>query len=203
MMTLREFATQEFAGLDIVSVSQPEPVLLDRNVMAVTDDVEQARAAVIALEDLEVDDARLGLVVLEPPHPRQSGWHDTGHADPEGATRLVAERAAIGAAVGAVTGSALIGLIAAGLAGGSSGLLGAVVGAVAGAVLGAIISVFAGMGGSDAYRGTFVEPHETHVCLVSLHTNDREEAKLARNRLAGRDWADVFAVDANGKSRRS
>jgi hypothetical protein len=201
MMTLREFASQEFAGLDIVSVSQPEPVLLDRNVMAVTDDVEQARAAVIALEDLEVDDARLGLVVLEPTWAPQG--HDSGHADQEGATRLVAERAAIGAATGAIAGAALIGLVAAGLAGGNSGLIGAVVGAVAGAVLGAIISVFAGMGGSDAQRGTFVEPHEIHVCLVSLHTNDREEAKVARKRLADRDWADLFAVDANGKERRS
>ena len=39
MMTLREFAEREFTGLDVVSVSQPEPILLERNVMAVTDDV--------------------------------------------------------------------------------------------------------------------------------------------------------------------
>jgi len=202
MMTLREFAEREFTGLDVVSVSQPEPILLERNVMAVTDDVDQARAAVVALEDLEIDDARLGLVLLEPPHAWGAAWHEPGNADPEGATRLAAVRAAIGAVIGAVLGGALIGLIAAAMGGGSTGLAGALVGAVAGAVLGAIICVFAGLGGSTAYADTFVDSKDSHVCLVSLHTNDRDEAKAARKRLSGRPWADLFDVDANGKPRR-
>jgi hypothetical protein len=202
MMTLREFAEREFTGLDIVSVSQPEPVLLERNFVGVTDDVEKARAAVVALEDLEIDDARLGLVVLESPHAWGADWHEPGHADPEGATRVAAVRAAIGAVIGAVIGGALIGAIAAAMGGGSTGLAGAVVGAVAGAVLGAIVCVFAGLGGSTAYSDTFVEGKENHLCLVSLHTNDRDEAKAARKRLSGRPWADLFDVDANGKTRR-
>ena len=202
MMTLREFAEREFMGLDVVSVSQPEPVLLERNVMAVTDDVDQARAAVVALEDLEIDDARLGFVLLEPPQVWDTEWHEPGQADPEGATRLAAVRAAIGAVVGAVVGGALVGLVAAAMGGGSTGLAGAVVGAFTGATLGAIICVFAGLGSSTAYNDTFVESQDSHVCLVSLHTNDRDEAKAARKRLSGRPWADLFDVDANGKTRR-
>ena len=202
MMTLREFAEREFMGLDVVSVSQPEPVLLERNVMAVTDDVDQARAAVVALEDLEIDDARLGFVLLEPPHAWGTEWHEAGHTDPEGATRLAAVRAAIGAVVGAVIGGALVGLIAAAMGGGNTGLAGAVVGAFTGAVLGAIICVFAGLGGSTAYTDTFIDAKDSHVCLVSLHTNDRDEAKAARTRLSARPWADLFDVDANGKTRR-
>ena len=151
MMTLREFAEQEFRGLDIVSVSQPEPVLLDRNVMAVTDDVDQAREAVLALEDLEIDDSRLGLVVLEPPHRWGPEWKE-GKADPEGATKPVT-RAPMGAATGAVLGALVIGVLAAFLGNGSTGMVGLIVGAVAGGVLGAIIAVFAGLGGSDAVSG--------------------------------------------------
>ena len=202
MMTLREFAEREFMGLDIVSVSQPEPVLLERNVMAVTDDVEQARAAVVALEDLEIDDARLGLVLLEPPHAWGTEWHEPGHADTEGVAKLAAIRAAIGAVIGAMSGGALVGLVAAAMGGGSTGLAGAFVGALAGAVFGAIICVFAGLGGSTVYADTFVEDTDSHVCLVSLHTNDRDEAKAAHKRLSGRPWADLFDVDANGKARR-
>lgn len=199
-MTLREFAEQEFRGLDIVSVSQPEPVLLDRNVMAVTDDVELARAAVLALEDLEIDDSRLGLVVLEPPHRWGPEWKE-GKADAEGASQPVT-RAPMGAAAGAVLGALLIGGLAAVLGNGSTGMVGMLVGAVAGAVLGAIVAVFASMGGSDAYRDTFVSPKESQVCLVSLHTNDRDEATAARKRLSSRSWADLFDVDAKGKPRR-
>src|SRR5262245_52412559 len=163
MMTLREFAEQEFRGLDIVSVSQPEPVLLDRNVMAVTDDVLQARQAVLDLEALEIDDARLGLVVLEPPHRWGPEWKE-GKTDVEGATKPVT-RAPFGAVSGAVVGALLIGALAAVLGNGSTGMVGMIVGAVAGSVLGAMIAVFAGMGGSEAYRDTFVSPQETHVCL--------------------------------------
>lgn len=202
MMTLSEFASKEFSDLDIVSVSQPEPVLLERNVMAITDNPEQARAAVLILEDLERDDARLGLVVLERTHDWDDGWRDHGQADPEGATKLVAVRAAIGAVVGAIAGAALIGLIAAALSGGSTGALGAVVGAMAGAVIGAIVCAFAGLGGSGAYRDTFLTSNDSQVCLVSLHTNDRGEAKEAHKRLEQNRWADLFDVDANGKTRR-
>jgi hypothetical protein len=199
MMTLREFAEQEFRGLDIVSVSQPEPVLLDRNVMAVTDDVDQAREAVLALEALEIDDSRLGLVVLEPPHRWGPEWKE-GKADAEGASKPVT-RAPMGAATGAVLGALVIGALAAFLGNGSTGMVGLIVGAVAGAVLGAIIAVFASLGGSDAYRETFVSPKETKLCLVSLHTNDSDEATAARKRLSSRSWADLFDVDAKGKTR--
>ena len=127
----------------------------------------------------------LGFVLLEPPHAWGTEWHEAGHTDPEGATRLAAVRAAIGAVVGAVIGGALVGLIAAAMGGGNTGLAGAVVGAFTGAVLGAIICVFAGLGGSTAYTDTFVDAKDSHVCLVSLHTNDRDEAKAARTRLSG------------------
>ena len=84
----------------------------------------------------------------------------------------------MGAATGAVLGALVIGALAAFLGNGSTGMVGLIVGAVAGGVLGAVTAVFAGLGGSDAYRETFVSPKEMQVVLVSLHTNDRDEATL-------------------------
>ena len=75
-------------------------------------------------------------------------------------------------------------------------------GAFAGSVLGAIASVFAGMGGSDAYRQTFLPRSTSQICVVSLHTNDRKEADLARDRLAARTWDGLLDVDARGRARR-
>jgi hypothetical protein len=203
-MTLREFIHRQFAGLEIVSVSQPEPTLLDRNVVAVTDDVDQARQAVLTLEDLEIDDARLGFAVLDSPF--SSSWTHSeegdGRTDSVGATRMVATRAVVGAMFGAIIGALVIGLAATILGGGGTGLAGAIVGAFAGAVLGAITTVFAGMGGSDAYRQTFLPPSSSQICLVSLHTNDRKEADLARDRLSANAWDGLLDVDARGRARR-
>ncbi|HMK11241.1 MAG TPA: hypothetical protein VK461_06650 [Acidimicrobiales bacterium] len=201
-MTLREFAEQEFKGLEIVSVSEPEPILLDRNVMAVTDDVDMARAAVVALEDLEPDGARLGLVVLGAAHLWGPDWHEgpSWKTDPEGATGP-ASRAPMGAVTGAIIGALVVGLLAALLGNGDTGMVGMIVGAIAGGVIGAIVAAITAIRGSDADRGTSVSPREKHLCLVSLHTNDRDEARAARKRLAGRPWADVFDVDARGKTR--
>ena len=40
------------------------------------------------------------------------------------------------------------------------------------------------MGGSDAYRQTFVESSSPTLTIVSLHSDDRVEADEARRRLA-------------------
>ena len=204
-MTLREFVHRQFAGLEIVSVSQPEPTLLDRNVVAVTDDLDQARQAVLTLEDLEIDDSRLGFVVLDGPYESAAWSHPEegdGHTDSEGATRMVVTRAVVGGVFGAVVGALVIGLIATILGNGGTGLAGAIVGAFAGSVIGAIATVFSGMGGSDAYRQTFMTPTGSQICVVSLHTNDRAEADLARDRLAAKTWDGLLDVDARGHARK-
>jgi hypothetical protein len=199
-LTLGEFVRREVPHLRIASMSQPEPELARHNVVAATRDIDAARSAVLALEALEADDAKLGLVVLS-----TDGEADLvdGRADPEGVTRMVASRTLAGGALGAVVGALLIGSAIAlfAEASASTAIVAAIGGAAIGGVFGAIWVVFAGMGGSDAYRQSFIAPELTDVCIVSLHTDDPREAARGRERLAGRPWLTIVEIDANGSQR--
>ena len=194
-MTLGEFVRRELPHLHIASISQPEPEFARHNVVAATQDVDAARAAVLELEALEADDAKLGFVVLASAGAPES---DVGRADPERVTRTVATRALVGGAIGALAGALIIGGATALFASGSTALVAALSGAFFGGVAGAIWVVFAKMGGSDAYRQSFVAPELTDVCIVSLHTDDAQEAADARDRLAARSWLTIVDVDSNG-----
>jgi hypothetical protein len=193
--TLGEFVRREIPHLRVVSMSQPEPRLARHNIVAVTSDVDAARTALLELEALEADDAKLGFVALS-----RSGEADVidGRADPEGVTKMVASRILVGGAIGAIAGALLIGGALAVLDRGSTALIAAIGGAFFGGVFGATWVVFAGMGGSDAYRQSFIAPDLTEACLVSLHTDDANEAGEARERLAARPWITLIEVDADG-----
>ena len=123
-----------------------------------------------------------------------------GRADPEGVTRMVASRTLVGGALGALAGALLIGGAIALFAdvSASTAIVAAIGGAFIGGVFGAIWVVFAGMGGSDAYRQSFIAPELTDVCIVSLHTDDPEGGR-PRTRPAGRPrWLD----DRRGRRQR-
>lgn len=181
--------------LQIVSVSQPEPHLERFNVVATTSDADGARAAVVDLEAEEIDDARIGLVVLGSPTDEDE---PTG-VDPEGLGRTVAARILAGGAIGAVVGG-VVGAAVGALSGGTAPvILGAALGgAVLLAVLGAIWAAFRGFGGSDAYRQTFVDDAVSELNVVSLHTDDEAEANRALDRLAKHPDLDVRLLDARG-----
>ena len=173
-LTLGEFVRRELPHLHIASISQPEPELARHNVVAATQDIDAARKAVLQLEALEADDAKLGFVVLS-----AGGTPDrvAGGADPERVTRTVATRTVVGGAIGAHGGrvaSSVERLRSSPMA--PTALVAALGGAFIGGVFGAIWVVFARMGGSDAYRQSFVAPELTDVCIVSLHTDDAREA---------------------------
>ena len=194
-LTLGEFVRRELPHLHIASISQPEPEFARHNIVAATPDIDAARAAVLELEALEADDAKLGFVVLS-----AGGAADgvAGRADPERVTRTVATRALAGGAIGALVGALLLGGISALFADGSTALVAALGGACIGGVFGAIWVVFAKMGGSDAYRQSFVAPELTDVCIVSLHTDDAREAVDARRQLAARSSMTIIDVDRDG-----
>ena len=205
-VALGEFVRRRLPDLRVVSMSQPEPIFARHNVVAVTSDVDAARKAVVELEGLHVDDATklgmptLGLVVLS-----KDGQGDIvdGRADPEGLTGMVASRVLVGGAIGAVVGALVIGLVTALLSEASTAVVAAVGGALVGGTFGAIWVVFAGMGGSDAYRQTFIAPELSDVCLVSLHSDDAGQVARARERLAEREWIKMVDVDASGETRES
>ena len=165
--------------LRVVSISNPEPVLRRFNVLGIAGTTQDARRAVVALEGIEADDASIGVVVLgtEPAEPAD------GRVDPEGVTKAVGPRLLVGGLVGFVVGAIVIGGGAWLLDAGGATIGAALGGGAMGAVFGAIWVVFARLGGSDAYRQTFVEHRGEDVTLVSLHTDDADEAAEAKRRL--------------------
>jgi hypothetical protein len=178
-----------------VSVSNPEPHLERLNVVATTSDPAVARAAVLELEAEEIDDARIGLVVLGPSTDETA----PDGIDPEGVGRTILPRILIGGALGAVVGAG-VGAIIAAVAGARPAFV--VAAALAGAalvgVLGASWATFPRLGASDAYRQTFVDDDLDELNIVSLHTDDPSEAERAMTRLSRHPELAVRLLDADG-----
>jgi hypothetical protein len=176
-------------AMAVVSMSQPEPALQSLNVVGVYTSENEARDAVLALESIEDDDRAVGLTVLscDVADSEERMTHQDGRirgADPEGVTADIFPRAIKGAIIGAVIGAAIVGGAAALIAGWTAGLAAAAGGVLFGGAIGAIWAAFVRMGGSDAYRQTFVEPSSSELVLVSLHTANSDTAERGRELLA-------------------
>lgn len=193
--TLTSLVRRWAPHLRLVSVSNPEPHLEQLNVVATTPDASLARAAVLDLEAEEGDDARIGLVALGSPD------HDGElvGVDPEGVGRTVAPRIVAGGAIGAAVGAG-VGAAVTAISGADTSYVvgGALAGAALLAVPGAIWATFLRLGGSDAYRQTFVNDDVDELNVVSLHTSDRAEADRALARLSSRPGLAVHLLDSDG-----
>jgi hypothetical protein len=195
--TLEELANRIAPGLAIVSMSHPEPTFKAYNVVGVTNGEDVARQAVISLESEEEDDASIGLVVLS---AEPDADHTSERVDPEGVTGYVGSRSLLGGVIGAVIGAVLVGGVAGLIVGEMAAVIaGAVGGALFGAPIGGIYLTFAGFGGSDAYRQTFIDPEVADLALVSLHTDDIAAARRARARLTEHDHLEIVELDADGR----
>jgi hypothetical protein len=162
-------------GGRMISTSNPEPALRAYNVVARYRSADEARNAVLALESLEADDAAVGVTVVELPS-WTVGVDDIPDADRDpGPIDELTPRMLRGAAIGLVVGAVLIGGITA-LIDSEIWVGAAIGGAIFGLVVGAIWGAFLRMGGSDAYRQTFVETSSPTLTIVSLHSDDRVEA---------------------------
>lgn len=191
---LRDVAQLIEPTMRVVSISNPEPTLGSLNVVAVYRLENDARNAVLALESMEAADGSIGLTVLGPADDPAFTTDPTDRLrpndgeirglDPEGVTADIAPRAIKGAVIGALVGAVLVGGAAAVIAGGSGAIAGVLGGLLFGAAIGAVWGAFVRMGGSDAYRETFVEPNADELMLVSLHTDDGNQAERAREALA-------------------
>ena len=197
--TLNDVARQLAPHLHIISSSQPAPQLRTHNVIALAETAELGRRAVLALESVENDDERLGTVVMGTTSTASS--HAPRGTDPEGVTRELGPRILIGGLLGAVVGAIVMGAGAIALGATGWEVPGvAAAGAMLVAVFGIMWVTFAGMGGSDAYRQTFVDDGVSHLTLVSVHTDDAEEAAAAQDRLRK---AKVRIVDVDRFGRMS
>ncbi len=171
-------------GARVISTSNPEPRLHSYNVIARYGSADESRNAVLALESMEADDAALGVTVVELPAAPGDATHThaTGQRD-RGPIEELTPRLLRGGAFGLVVGAVLIGGITA-LIDSSLWIGAAVGGAIFGMVIGGIWGAFLRMGGSDAYRQTFVETASPTLTIVTLHSDDRSEADEALRRLA-------------------
>jgi hypothetical protein len=199
--SLTELARQLAPHLRIISASRPAPVLRDHNVLAIAGDADVGRRAVRAMEGTEHADDQLGSVVMGAVTDEvdSDSADDRGRVDPEGVGRQVVPHVLLGGLLGAIAGAIVVG--------GGALLLGAEGWEVAGAaaagamllsVFGAMWRTFAGLGGGDAYRRTFVDDAATELTIVSVHTDDPDAAEAARSRLAGINSVTVLSVDRFG-----
>jgi hypothetical protein len=197
--SLNDVAWRLAPHLRIVSASRPTPVLRDHNVLALTPDAETARRLVLAVESVEHADESLGTVVMAADPTKASADDGNGHVDPEGVGRQIVPRVLLGGLAGAIVGALVVGGGALVLGATGWRLVGAAAaGAMLVSVFGAMWLTFAGLGGSDAYRQTFVDSATSDLTIVSVHTDDSDEAETARSRLAGVDDVRIITVDRLG-----
>jgi hypothetical protein len=206
MHSLNDVARSLAPHLRIISASRPAPVLRDHNVLALAGNAEVGRRAVLALEAIEPADEQLGTVVMGavPGTPERLEVDDAGElngrVDPEGVGRQIVPRVLLGALIGAVVGAVAVGGVALLLGASAWAVAGvAAAGAILFAVFGAIWYTFAGLGGSDAYRQTFVDAAASDLTVVSLHTDDESQAAAARSRLEALVDLVVITVDRFGQ----
>ena len=97
----------------------------------------------------------------------------------------MSRRVVIGAVIGALLGALVIGG-GASLLGASTGVaLGAAAGgALMVAIFGAMWVTFAGFGGTEAYGETFADDALAELAVVSVHTDDDDDARAATKYLA-------------------
>jgi hypothetical protein len=185
--------------LAVVSASQPVPPLRRYNLLVLAHSPEDARRLVLSLESLETDDDKLATIALG---PRRDIEPAVG-ADPEGIGPWLGPAIVRGALLGALAGALLIGGLSAILGVSGWQLVGA---ALAGAALVGVFGViwlsFARLGGTDAFRQTFVDDSITDLTIVSVHSDDPGEIAAAKDSL-GVDGTDhpftLVEVDAHGQ----
>ncbi|WP_116997546.1 hypothetical protein [Desertimonas flava] len=191
---LVQLARRIAPSLTVASVSEPLPVPQRCNVIAVVGSADEARKLVLALESVEklTSEDRIGVVVMSGENTEATG----DRVDEAGATDGVGPRLLVGGGVGALIGGAAgagLGLAIDDVAPAAS----AIGGAVLLGAFGAIWAAFAGMGGSDAYRQTFVVPTERELSIVSFHTDEIARADDAYDRLTSAEGEGVMMLDSS------
>lgn len=179
----------------MLATADPDPVLLDDNLVAFVDSPARGRDVALAFERTRTDHAEIGTVVLGPADGPQRSADDA-----EEFTRHAGRRALYGAIVGAVIFATVIGLLSWALFGGAAAVIGAAIGgAVFGAGSGATWSYVIGTGQSPAYRESFAAPDAVEMVAVSVHANGPDCVDAARDAIADVDVVDIHRIDRDGR----
>jgi hypothetical protein len=206
-MTLSEWARRREPRLHISAKSEPEPVLLDHNLIAAVHDPDASHELLRKWERIRTAAAGVGFVAMssapkadgQPPHEESPG---TGRAaaDPQRVTGHAVRRIVRGAIPGGIIGALVVGVIVAILTPDGGNVLGAALGGAAiGFAAGAIISFTAGTGWSEAYKESFVEPASTVVTYASIHSDNIELIRKAAE-VAEVPGGTMLCVDRTGRA---
>jgi hypothetical protein len=202
-LTIAEWASRREPNLAVSGKSEPEPLLLEYNLVAVLDDPADSRELLRKWERIQTAAGGVGFVAMSrsgevggpDAYQAPAGQRPDATTDAQKVSRHSARKGLRGAILGMVIGAVVIGLLALLLDAGTGGLIGAVLGgAMFGAVAGGVASFVAGTGWSEAYKESFVDPVVTDVVFASIHSDDAEliaraveAADLATDRLLSLD----------------
>jgi hypothetical protein len=205
-ITLSEWAKARDPDLFVVSKSEPEPVFLDYNLIAVSRDPQESRDLLRKWERVQPADAGVGFVAMsrssEPPAVNARLDVPTGEvttqADPQQVAGHAGRKIIRGALPGAIIGAIVLGILAAILTPDEGNVIGAALGGAAiGFVAGGVISFVMGTGWGEAYKESFIEPDLADIAYSSLHTNDRQMIAKAAE-VARQSSDDVISLDRQG-----
>lgn len=190
-----EWVRQHRPELRLLSTADPDPALLDDNLVVFVDTPARGREVALAFERTRTDLGEIGTVVLGAADgPRWSA------DDAEEVTRHAGSKVLVGAVIGAVVGTIAIGLISWLLFGGAPAVIGAVIGGAAfGAGVGGTWSYVIGTGQSPAYRESFADPDAVEAVAVSVHANGPECIDAARDAITDIDVVEMHRIDRNGR----
>lgn len=174
--------------------TDPDPVLLEENLVAFAPDPATGRDVALAFERTRTHHSEVGTVVLgSPEHVRPPS------PDAEKVTEDAVRKALVGAAIGAVVFAVIIGFVSWVLFGGAPAVIG---GAIGGAFFGAgavaTWNYVIGTGQSPAYRESFVDPEAVELVAVSVHAHDAACIEAAREAVADIEGLELHRVDHQG-----
>lgn len=197
-ITLRRFVTDRFPGRDVAVASEPEPLLLEHNLVCLADDPERARAVLVDWERIVDADGAVGYLALG---DRAGGPEASAEVD-----RQIGRRTLRRIILGAVPGAALFAVVVAAVVwivqGWSGTVIGAFLGGLAfGMVPGAFITYVRGTGWSSAYEDSHAPVDSLAVAIASIHSDD--VGAIERAAEVAHDHPDVriVRVDRRGVER--
>jgi hypothetical protein len=179
----------------------------EHNVTAAFPGMEEARAALSALEAAGVESSEISL--LGPRAEEAAEEADTRTRDLE-ATKDVGKKVAVGAAAGSAVGGAagfLAGLAAFAIPGvgpviGAGVWAATIGGAVAGGSVGGVVAGVGSIDVSEAWELTYQSVREGRV-VVGVHSDDAEEVERAEQVLQGLEPLSIHRFGSEGRVRRS
>ena len=204
-LTLSHWVHAREPRLYVSAKSEPEPVLLGHNLIAVVHEPEASRELIRKWERIQPAAAGVGFVALSRT-PRADGdpmpavaTPVRAEGDPQKVAGHTARRILRGAIPGGLLGAVVVGVIVAILAPDGGNVIGAALGGAAfGFIAGAVISFVAGTGWSEAYKESFVEPTTTELTYASIHSDDIELIRKAAA-TAGLPGGALICIDRSGR----